>query len=36
MKRLFALPPSPALRVFLPCGGSVIAFIVLMVVAYLP
>jgi hypothetical protein len=36
MKRLRALPLSPALQVFLPCGGSVVAFIALMLVAYLP
>jgi hypothetical protein len=36
MKRLLALPPSPVLRVFLPCGGSVVAFIILMVVAHYP
>jgi hypothetical protein len=36
MKRLLALPASPALRVFLPCGGSAVAFIILMVVAHFP
>ena len=36
MKRLRALPLSPAQQAFLPCGGSVVAFIALMLVAYLP
>jgi hypothetical protein len=36
MKRILALPPSPALRVFLPCGGSALAFIILMMVAHFP
>jgi hypothetical protein len=36
MKRLLALPPSPALRVCLPCGGPLVAFIILLTVAYFP
>jgi hypothetical protein len=36
MKRLLTLPLSPALRVCLPCGGPVLAFIVLIMIAYLP
>jgi hypothetical protein len=36
MKRLPTLSPSPALRVCLPCGGPVLAFIVLIMIAYLP
>jgi hypothetical protein len=36
MKRLLTLPVSSALRVCLPCGGPVLAFIALIMIAYLP
>jgi hypothetical protein len=36
MKRLLTLSQSPALRVCLPCGGPALAFIILILVAYLP
>jgi hypothetical protein len=36
MKRLLTLPPSAALRICLPCGGPALAFIILVLVAYLP
>jgi hypothetical protein len=36
MKRLLMLPPSATLRICLPCGGPIVAFVILMMVAYVP